>query len=85
MKNQYKFIDKLQEVILENAAQLKLETVKISDRARLDASLLPAKSVKALYKSKKYKIGQKCRYFEMMPYKPIPNAVMYKIDGGSYN
>lgn len=77
-------IDKLKDKILKNATHLKVSDLKISDRARLDASMLPPHKVVILYSSPDSK-AVRCKYYENMPYKPLPNSVLYNIIESTYN
>lgn len=85
MNAKSKIIDNLKTKILENAAHLKLSELKISDRVKLDASMQPIDSVKALYSSSENIVSDKCKYYKRMPYKPLPNAVMYGIVLSAYD
>lgn len=78
-------IDNLRDKILKNAALLNVSDLKISDRVKLDASMLPADQVIALYKSQDQGKSGKCKSYEAMPYKPLPKAVIYEITISGYS
>jgi hypothetical protein len=81
-----KISEKMKVEILTNATHLKLGDLKISDRAKIDASMSPIDRVQALYVSESIekKVNQ-CKHYNSMPYKPLPNSIMYGIIKSTYN
>jgi len=84
MKNQQS-IDNLRDKILENATHLKVSNLKISDRIKIDASMLPTEKVIKVYTAEDSKMKSKCKYYNAMPYKPLPNAVIYNVIKSNYS
>jgi hypothetical protein len=84
MKNQQS-IDNLRDKILKNATHLKVSDLKISDRVKIDASMLPPERVIALYTAENSDKRKRCKFYEYMPYKPLPNAVIYQVIKSNYS
>lgn len=85
MKTKSEIFSKLKKLILENATHLKVGDLTISDRAKLDASMKPESDVQVLYKNPEIKVGSQCKFYGKFPYKPLPNAIQYKIGLSAYN
>lgn len=84
MKNP-QVIAKLQKELLENAALLKQGKLLVSDRVNLDISEMKSTQVKALNVSGNGEKSVRCKYYNEMPYHPLPNACVYKITKGSFH
>ena len=84
MKTKSEIFSNLKKLILKNATHLKVSELTIGDRAKLDASMKPNADVQVLYKNPEIEIGARCKYYGNFPYKPLPNAVIYKIGLSAY-